>query len=135
MPRDDDDDDLDDAPDGEEETGIEVSTSFFPLVWVLFLCTPCISINGKVKPRKWGRHFFGVKPGKYLIECWVPYLFASKLGWSKRQVKVYPGEVTKVSWYFMGFFLFPGTFTVTDGASRASSGRKGKRRDDDEDDD
>jgi hypothetical protein len=126
----DDDDDYDDRDDGEGDTGIEVKTSFFPLTWIFFFMTPAISVDKKVKRRKWGTHFFKAKPGKHSIECWCPYLFFDKYGYNKTTVEVEAGEVTKVSWFLMGFLWFPGSFSVSGGGR----GRKRKSRDRDDDD-
>src|SRR3974377_732599 len=103
--RDDDDrnDDFSDR-DGDEETGIEISTGFFPMGWVLLFCTPRISINGRTRRRPWGTYFIPLRPGRYEVEVWVPYLFFEKFGANSRRVEVDRGETTRVSYYLWGFF-------------------------------
>ena len=57
---------------------LEVELSFFPLMWILYLVTPSISINGSSERHKGGKHKFKLAPGRYEISAWYPYLFSSQ---------------------------------------------------------
>jgi hypothetical protein len=39
-------------------TGIQIETNFFPLSFILYLCTPTIVIDGQPTQRPWGVHNF-----------------------------------------------------------------------------
>lgn len=39
-------------------TGIQIETSFFPLSFILYACTPTIIIDGHLTRRPWGTHNF-----------------------------------------------------------------------------
>jgi hypothetical protein len=107
----DDDDDYEGG--GDEETGIEVSTSFFPLAWIFLFCTPRIAIEDRVRKRPWGTYFFPVPPGRYRVEIWFAYLFWQECGKNSRNVDVEPGEVTRVSYFMWPFVLMSGSMNVS----------------------
>lgn len=113
-----DEDDFDDDNAGDEETGIEVKTSFFPLAWILLLCMPRIAIDDRVRKRPWGTWFFPVAPGRHRVEIWFVYLFMQRCGFNSRRVDVEPGEVAKVN-FFMWPFLFISGSMNTGGGRRS----------------
>lgn len=51
-------------------TGVEVKLSFFALAFFFFACTPRVEIDGKVRKKAWGTHFFPVSPGKHTIKVY-----------------------------------------------------------------
>jgi hypothetical protein len=114
-----DDDDQDAA--GDDDTGLEVSTSFLPLAWVLLFCTPRIVINGRERQRPWGTYFFPVRPGVYQVEIWFPYLWYSKCGFNSREVDVYPGETTRVSFYMWPWMFIPASMNISHGQRSAAT--------------
>lgn len=70
---------------------VEIDLGFFFMMWVLFLVTPSISINGMVERRKWGKHVFNLPAGRYQIEAWYPYLFTSQTSKGAILLDVVPG--------------------------------------------
>ena len=44
-------------------SGIQVETSFFPLSFFLYACTPRIVIDGEVMLRPWDNIHFNSRPG------------------------------------------------------------------------
>ena len=44
-------------------TGIQIETSFFPLSFFLYLCTPTIVIDGVACQRPWGSQFLSAGAG------------------------------------------------------------------------
>jgi hypothetical protein len=94
------------------KTVIEVKTNFFPLAFILFLCTPVIEINGQKNKRSWGTHFFEVKPGDYAVKIYFPYLFISECGANQVKIHVSEGETKKISFYMPPWMLMAGTIKV-----------------------
>ena len=78
------------------KTGIEVSTSFFPLAFFLFFCTPIIEINGQKNRRSWGTYFFELKPGEYDIEIYFHYLFMPKCGANRIMLSIMDGQTRRI---------------------------------------
>ena len=56
---------------------VEFDLGFFPLMWILYLVTPSLSINGMVYRLPWGKHPMQLAPGRYLFQAWYPYMFRS----------------------------------------------------------
>ena len=46
------------------QTGIHLSLRYFPLAFVLAICTPVVVINGVAHRLPWGRHFVELPPGQ-----------------------------------------------------------------------
>jgi len=116
-----DDEQRDEDPGDDEDTGLEVSTAFFPMAWILLLCTPRIGINGRVRQRPWGTYFFPVRPGVYEVEVWFPYLWYQKCGFNSREVEVYAGETTRVSFYMWPWMFIPASMKVSHGQRSAAT--------------
>jgi hypothetical protein len=77
---------------------LEVKLSFFPLMWVLFLVSPSVAINGVEEQRKWGTHLWTLPAGPYTVEAWYPYLFRRRTSPARVMVNIVPGQVTCVSY-------------------------------------
>src|SRR5690606_11037978 len=82
---------------------LELHTSFFPLMWFLFFCSPRITINGHEQLRPWGRTFFDLPAGTHHLKVHFPNLFGPG-GKAERAVQVWPGHTTKLS--YSAPFLF-----------------------------
>jgi len=90
-------------------TGIEVETSFFPLSFFLYLCTPRILIDGVETRRPRGTHNFQLEPGMHNIRIFFHYLFMPTCGAAAANVVVQPNCVHRIK-YEMGMFMFsPGS--------------------------
>ena len=91
---------------------LEVTTSFFPLAFILFLVTPTINIDGYPQKRAWGRHVFDLAPGEHHLHVSFPYMFNDKTGPAQARVPIYAGHITTVT-YDAPFFMFSdGTMRV-----------------------
>ena len=75
---------------------VDVELGFFPLMWILYLCTPWLSINGQAQPSKWGTHTLNLPPGRHQIEAWYPYLFKSRTSPGSIVIDVVAGGSYKV---------------------------------------
>jgi hypothetical protein len=61
-----------------DQATVEVELSFFPLMWILYLIKPWLSIDGASGVKTWGTHVMTVAPGQHTFEAWYPYLFTSQ---------------------------------------------------------
>jgi hypothetical protein len=116
-----DDKERDEDAGGDEETGIEVSVAFFPMAWILLLCTPRIAINGRVRQRPWGTYFFPVRPGVHDVEIWFPYMWQQRCGFNSREVEVRAGETARVSFYMWPWMFIPASMNVSYGQRSAAT--------------
>ena len=90
-------------------SGIQVETSFFPLSFFLYACTPRIVIDGEVMLRPWGSHSFQLTPGLHQVQVYFHYLFMAKCGFTQTKVVVQPNCVHQLK-YEMGILMFmPGS--------------------------
>ncbi|MEZ4400574.1 MAG: hypothetical protein R3B06_11180 [Kofleriaceae bacterium] len=76
---------------GQPPATVEIELSFFFMMWILFLVTPSISINGHAQRRKWGTHTFTLPAGRYVFEAWYPYLFTSRTSVGTLHTDLSPG--------------------------------------------
>lgn len=77
-------------------TGIQIETSFFPLSFFLYLCTPTIVINGHATQRPWGTHNFPTAGGMHHIRIYFQYLLMQYCGDASINVVVQPNCVHRV---------------------------------------
>jgi hypothetical protein len=91
---------------------IEIETSFNPLQFILFACTPVIEIDGYRAPRAWGRHAFSLGPGNHSVRVWFPYMFMDTCGMAAAYVPVHPGYSTMVRYEAPFFMTSSGTLRV-----------------------
>jgi len=90
-------------------TGIQIETSFFPLSFFLYLCTPTIVIDGVACQRPWGIHSFQLPGGMHNVRIFFKYLLMDSCGFSQINVVVQPNCIHRIK-YEMGMFMFsPGT--------------------------
>jgi len=90
-------------------TGVEVQTSFFPLSFFLYMCTPTIMIDGQAVRRPWGRHYFPLPPGSHNIKIYFRYLFMDTCGANQIDVTVHPGYVNRVTYTMPPWMLAKGS--------------------------
>lgn len=90
-------------------TGIQVETSFFPLSFFLYACTPRIVIDGVTQMRPWGTHNIPLEPGMHNVKIFFRYLFLDTCGLAQMNVVVQPNCIHRIK-YDMGIFMFsPGS--------------------------
>ena len=88
-------------------TGIQIETSFFPLSFFLYLCTPVITIDGQRMLRPWGTHQFPVAGGLHRVRIYFRYLLMETCGDASINVVVQPNCVHRIvyempPWVFSG---------------------------------
>ncbi len=92
---------------------LEIDLGFFPLMWMLFLVTPSVSINGFVERRAWGKHVWTLPAGGYALEAWYPWMFWSRSSAGRCMVNVFPGQVTRVKYRPSWLRFLPGSMHCT----------------------
>ncbi|HLG14129.1 MAG TPA: hypothetical protein VJH03_06295 [Blastocatellia bacterium] len=93
----------------QSRTGIEVKTSFFPLAFLLFLCTPTIVIDGAAHRAGWGTYYFDAAPGNHHVKIFFKYLFMSECGGNSINVMVQPGRVSRIKYHMPPWMLAKGS--------------------------
>ena len=112
MRRNDTTDEVEFENDEEEETGIEINLGFFPLAFFLYFCTPRVEINDRIRKKAWGKHFIPLKPGRYTLSIYFPYVFMSECGLNTVDFRLRPGEVKIVTYYMPPLVFMAGSLKV-----------------------
>jgi hypothetical protein len=87
---------------------LELDLGFWPLLWMLYFCTPRVVINGAMERRSWGKHQIPLPAGVYQLSVSFPYGLMSNAGSAHlQQVQIMPGCATGVT-YRAPFFIFFG---------------------------
>ena len=89
-------------------TGIYVSTSFFPMSWLLLFCKPTIVIDGTPHRRSWGVHFFPLRPGRHTVEVSYRYFFL-ECGPAEEDLQLREGRVHRLFYYKAPMMFSPGS--------------------------
>ena len=95
------------------KTGINVKTGFFPMAWFLFFVTPTIEINGERHKKKWGKTFFSLPPGEYLVKISFPYFGRPECGANEVKVSLSEGQERKVTYNMPPWMLAKGSIRVS----------------------
>lgn len=93
---------------------VEVELSFFPLMWILYLVSPWISINGNAQRKSWGKHPLELPAGQYQIEAWFPYLFKAQCCKASYLLNVVPGGTYKLRYRPAWLMFLPGTLKLVE---------------------
>jgi len=95
-----------------EMAQVEVELSFFPLMWILYLISPWLSINGAAQKQSWGKKQFTLPPGHYQFEAWYPYLFSSQTSKGSIGVHLVAGGSYKLRYRPAWMVLLPGSMKL-----------------------
>jgi hypothetical protein len=95
------------------KTGVEVQTSFFPLAFFFFFCTPRIEIDGQIYKKYWGSHFFELPLGSHKITIYFPYLGSPRCGENSVVIDVAGGTVKRVRFFMPPWMFSKGWIKVT----------------------
>jgi hypothetical protein len=93
------------------QAGLEIKAGFFPLAFVLFFCTPHLSINGSAPIRaKWGDNLIPVEPGRHQVTMWYPYAFIKQASKATLVVDVAHGQVAQLTYrpHILYIIFLPG---------------------------
>ncbi len=93
---------------------VEVDLGFFPLMWILFLVSPWLSIDGVADRRRWGKHQVTLQPGTHVIAAWFPYIFRSQTCLASTTLDAMPGRSYKLRYRPAWLMFLPGKMTVTE---------------------
>ena len=94
------------------KTGLEIKTGFFPLAWFLFFVTPIIEINGEKHKKKWGKTFFSLSPGEYIVKIYFSYM-GSKRGANEIKVSLSEGQNRRITYYMPPWMFAKGSIKMT----------------------
>lgn len=93
---------------------VEFDLGFFPLMWILYLVTPSLSINGIVNRLPWGKHPMQLPPGRYMFQAWYPYLFTSQTSMGQLMIDLMPGASYKIKYRPAWLVFLGGSMTLTE---------------------
>jgi hypothetical protein len=96
-------------PNPEGQTGIRVTASFMPLMWILYIIKPHIGVNGSDVVGAWKQPmFFPTGPGQHNVMAYFPYFFPKQAGKGTIAVNVAPGQVVDVTYRAPWLVFLPG---------------------------
>jgi hypothetical protein len=83
----------------QSSSGIEVTSTFFVLAFILNLFKPVVTIDGVATKSAWRKPtFFATEPGAHSVQVHFPYLVLPTAGKAVTQVTVQPGQVVRVGY-------------------------------------
>lgn len=89
------------------KTGVEITATFFPLMWILFLTRPTFVIDGQSYRGGWRRRFFkSLPPGGHHIRIHFFYLFFPECGANEMEMEIYKNEICEIRYSFNIPFVF-----------------------------
>ena len=94
---------------------VEIELSFFFMMWILYLVTPSIAVNGMAERRPWGKHAFQLPPGRYRFEAWYPYLFTSQTSRGVIDLDRVPGGHDRLRYRPAWLVFLPGSLKLVAG--------------------
>ncbi len=92
---------------------VEIDLTFSPLVWMLYVVSPRLSIDGVVEKRGWGRNLVTLPAGRHVIEAWFPYIFPGEVCRGSIAIDLAEGRSYKLRYRPARLFL-SGKITVLD---------------------
>ncbi|HEY1555881.1 MAG TPA: hypothetical protein VGF94_13675 [Kofleriaceae bacterium] len=104
-----------------EPARVEIDLGFFPLMWILFLVTPYLSIDGNAERRPWGKHQLTVAPGTHMFEAWYPYIFRSQTSLGRLALDVRPGASYRIKYRPAWLVFLPGKMTLVEQPALAAA--------------
>jgi hypothetical protein len=91
---------------------LEIKTGFFPLAFLLFLCTPTIEIDGRPERRRWGTSTFEVAPGSHRVKIYFAYLFKPECGANEVDVTVTENSTARIKYWMPPWMFSRGSMKV-----------------------
>jgi len=89
-------------------TGIELTTKYFILNFLIVIFPLAILIDGQEIKGKWGTQFYPVQPGNHSITVlWKAYWFLPS-NKAETTVSLSEGQTMRLQYYAPWFFLLPG---------------------------
>ncbi|MEY2461311.1 MAG: hypothetical protein QOG30_3141 [Acidimicrobiaceae bacterium] len=95
-----------------QPTGIELTTKYFVLSFLIVIFPLTINIDGQDTKGKWGTNFYPVPAGTHTITVsWKAYWFLP-VQKATTSVTISEGQVVRLQYYAPWFFLLPGKLTA-----------------------
>ncbi len=93
---------------------LQLKTSFFVLMWILFFLKPKMRVNGHEVPLAgWGESQHQLYAGPNNIEVWFPYLVPKEAGLAKATVDVPANGVVRLEYRPPWLIFLAGKLTQT----------------------
>jgi hypothetical protein len=93
---------------GHPTSGLQLTTGFIPLQWILYFKRPVLEINGQARELSWGTETIPLPPGQYQMSVYVRGLFMRQFN-TQANLTIYPNYVTGMSFYTAFFIFMSGT--------------------------
>ena len=94
------------------QSGVEVKLGFFPLAFLLLVCTPRIEIDGQVQSKYWGTHFIPLPPGPHKIRIYFRYLTMAECGANSMDIVVPANGMVRIGYYMWPWVLAKGSLNI-----------------------
>lgn len=94
---------------------VELDLGFFWALWLLYLVTPRISIDGVEERRPWGKHRFALPPGRHQLEASYPWLFWPRTSIGRLTLDAVAGGHYRVRYRPSILRFLPGSLTLVAG--------------------
>lgn len=104
-----------------EPARVEIDLGFFPLMWILYLVKPWLSVNGQAERKTWGKHLLTLPPGPTHIEAWYPYIFRSRTCPGSIHLDLAPGATYRIKYRSAWLVFLDGKMTVVDAPALPSA--------------
>jgi len=95
------------------QTGIEMTTKYFILNFLVVIFPLTINIDGQDITGKWGNQFYPTAPGPHTVTVtWKLYWFLP-VNKATMSVTLAEGQVLRLQYYVPWFFFLPGKLAPT----------------------
>ena len=83
-------------------------------MWILFLVTPYLCVDGREERRPWGKHQLMLPPGTHQIEAWYPYMFTSRTSPGSIVLDLLPGASYRLKYRPAWLVFLRGSMTLVE---------------------
>ncbi len=94
------------------EATVDVELSFFPLMWILYLIKPWLSVDEAAEQKTWSTHSLRLAPGTHTIEAWYPYFFTKQTSKGSLTFDVVAGGNYKLRYRPAWLVFLPGSMKL-----------------------
>ena len=97
-------------------TGIELSTKYFVLNFLIVLMPLLLTIDGQPVKGKWGTQFYPVQPGNHTVTVSWKLYWLVPVNKASETLSLADGQVARMRYYAPWLFLLPGKLGPTPAA-------------------
>jgi hypothetical protein len=81
-------------------------------MWILFLITPYLAVDGRPERRRWGKHQLVLPPGTHVFSAWYPYIFRAQTSVGTLVLDLLPGAAYRIKYRPAWLVFLPGSMTL-----------------------